>query len=158
MCYRIRLTLQPRMTKPAQAGFVGYGTVWSMNHDWEKYIEDGIAAIPSQYRDLIRNVAVLLEDEVSDEVRQQEGLAPDETLLGLYQGVPLPDRGDGYGIGAPIPDTITIYKNPTLEEAAETDGDVARIVRETIWHEFGHYFGLDEDEVLRREDDRFPYH
>jgi predicted Zn-dependent protease with MMP-like domain len=127
-----------------------------MNHDWEKYIEDGISAIPIRYRDRIRNVAVLLEDDVSDEVRRQEGLAPDESLLGLYQGIPLPDRGEGYGVGATMPDTITIYKNPTLEEAEESDGDVARIVRDTIWHEFGHYFGLDEDEVRKREDARYP--
>ncbi len=119
--------------------------------DWEKYIEDGLAAIPEYYREKIRNVAILLEDEPSDAVRKEQGLADDESLLGLYQGVPLSERGDGYGIGATLPDTITIYKLPTLDEAAETDGDVARVVRETIWHEFGHYFGLDEDEVHSRE-------
>lgn len=122
-----------------------------MDHDWEKYIEDGVIAIPPQYRDMIQNVAILLEDDVSDAVRASEGLLPDESLLGLYQGVPLPERGEGYGVGVAMPDTITIYKNPTLEEAEESDGDVARIVRDTIWHEFGHYFGLDEDEVRRRE-------
>ncbi|MBP9760604.1 MAG: metallopeptidase family protein [Candidatus Pacebacteria bacterium] len=122
--------------------------------DWEKYIDDGILAIPEQYRDKIKNVAILLEDDPSDEVRVSEGLGDNETLLGLYQGVPLPDRGEGYGVGAPMPDTITIYKNPTLEEAEDTDGDVARVIRETIWHEFGHYFGLDEDEVRRRENGR----
>ena len=122
-----------------------------MKIDWEKCIEAGVAAIPSEYREKIANVAILLEDEPSDEVRVQEGLSDDETLLGLYQGVPLPERGEGYGVGVTMPDTITIYKGPTLEESEDTDGDVARIVRETIWHEFGHYFGLDEEEVRHRE-------
>jgi predicted Zn-dependent protease with MMP-like domain len=126
-----------------------------MEHNWDQYIEEGIAALPQRYREKIQNVAVLLEDDVSEEVRMREGLGVRETLLGLYQGVPLTERGDGYGIGAVMPDTITIYKRPTLEEAAETDGDVARVVRETIWHEFGHYFGLDEDEVQQREGARF---
>jgi predicted Zn-dependent protease with MMP-like domain len=45
--------------------------------------------------------------------------------------------------------------NPLCEEAEATDGDVARVVRETLWHEFGHYFGLDEPEVERRERKRF---
>jgi len=124
-------------------------------HNWDTYIEDGIAAIPERYREAIKNVAILLEDDVSDEVRKEQGLEPEESLLGLYTGIPLTERGEGYGIGVVLPDTITIYKQPTLAEAKETDGDVARVVRETIWHEFGHYFGLDEEEVRHREDERF---
>ncbi len=118
---------------------------------WERYIEDGVRALPESFRARIVNVALLLEDEPSDEVRIREGLSEYETLLGLYQGVPLPERGDGYGIGPTVPDTITLYKNPILEEAAHDPEQVARVVKETIWHEFGHYFGLDEHEVRARE-------
>jgi predicted Zn-dependent protease with MMP-like domain len=125
-----------------------------MNIDWEQLIADGVAAIDGRYRDRIANVAILLEEEPDDEVRAREGLGDGETLLGLYQGIPLSERGEGYGIGVTLPDTITLYTKPILEEAEETDGDVARVVRETIWHEFGHYFGLDEHEVRRREDER----
>ncbi len=125
-----------------------------MSVDWDKCIEQGVAAIPERYREKIRNVAILLEDEPSEEVRKAEALSDGETLLGLYQGIPLPERGEGYGIGMTMPDTITLYRLPILDEAAETDGDVARVVRETVWHEFGHYFGLDELEVRRREDER----
>lgn len=128
-----------------------------MQIDWNQLIADGLTALHKKYRDRIHNVAILLEDEPSDDVRRKENLADDETLLGLYQGIPLPERGEGYGVGATLPDTITIYTAPILEEAENTDGDVARVVRETIWHEFGHYFGLEEDEVQRREDERgFP--
>lgn len=122
-----------------------------MDSTWETWIAEGLDAIPQTYREKIVNVAILLEDEPSREVRLQEGLAEDETLMGLYQGIPLSERGEGYGVGVTLPDTITLYKNPILEEASETDGDVARVVRETIWHEFGHHFGLDENEVRARE-------
>ena len=125
-----------------------------MTHDWHAYVEAGIAALPERYRDQIKNVAVLLEDDVSDAVRREQGIAPDESLLGLYVGIPLTERGDGYGMGEVLPDTITIYKEPTLAEARETDVNIARVVRETIWHEFGHYFGLNEDEVQEREEKR----
>jgi len=124
--------------------------------NWEQCIADGVAALPERFRDRIANVAILLEDEPSRRVRRQEGLAADETLLGLYQGVPLPERGEGYGVGATMPDTVTLYRLPILDEANGDPVEVARVVRETIWHEFGHYFGLDEGEVRRREQERFP--
>jgi predicted Zn-dependent protease with MMP-like domain len=126
-----------------------------MHVDWTVLVEKGVETLEERYRDKIRNVAILLEDEPSEEVRLREGLGPDETLLGLYQGIPLSERGEGYGIGETMPDTITLYKIPILEEAEATDGDVERVVRETMWHEFGHYFGLNEAEVQRREKERF---
>ena len=119
--------------------------------EMERYIEEGIDALEPRYREKIQNVAILLEDEPSREVRTREGLGPSETLMGLYHGVPLSERGDSYGVGETLPDTITLYRKPIFDEASETDGDVARVVRETIWHEFGHYFGLDEHEVRARE-------
>ena len=125
------------------------------NELWEEWIEAGLAEISATHRAQVANVAILLEDEPSDELRQEEGLAEDETLLGLYQGIPLTERGSEYGVGETLPDTITLYKNPIRAEASETDGDVARVLRETLWHELGHYFGLDEDAVRTREKERF---
>jgi len=125
-----------------------------MYHPWERHIEAALRALPEKFRSKIENVAILLEDEPSDAVRREEGLGPHETLLGLYQGIPLSERGEGYGVGPTLPDTITLYKRPILAEAEEIDRDVGRVVSETIWHEFGHYFGLDEDEVRRREDEK----
>jgi predicted Zn-dependent protease with MMP-like domain len=121
---------------------------------WENIIEDAVAAVPEFYRQKVRNVAILLEDEPSDVVRAEQGLAHDETLLGLYQGIPLPERGSEYGVGETVPDTITLYRTPILEEAGGDPLEVARVVRETVWHEFGHYFGLSEEEVERREEER----
>lgn len=125
-----------------------------MNINWDNMIAEGVRALPEKFRSKIANVAILLEDEPSKSVRREEELADDETLLGLYHGIPLSLRGDGYGIGETLPDTITLYKIPILEESGNNPEEVQRVVTETIWHEFGHYFGLDEYEVRKRENER----
>ncbi len=121
---------------------------------FEKLVEEGFLLIPEKFRKRIQNVALLVEDEPSSEVRQQEGLSADETLLGLYQGIPATERGDSYGIGPTIPDTITLFKLSIEEAAAGVPEEVRKIVAETIWHEYAHYFGMDEDEVRFREEVR----
>jgi predicted Zn-dependent protease with MMP-like domain len=135
-------------------------------------------AIPEQFRPHIKNVAFLVEDEPSAEVREREGLRDGETLLGYYHGIPMPLRGNWYGMGTTLPDTITLYRLPILEEAEDelrrqTDGRarsgerrpvlplssrpagfeelVRKVIRETIWHEVAHHFGMDEGTVSERE-------
>lgn len=121
---------------------------------FEALVHEGFERLPDWVREKIKNVALLVEDEPSAEVRRNEGLADDETLLGLYQGIPLSVRGENYGVGPTMPDTITLYQKP-IEEASETDDvPVAQIVGETIWHEFAHHFGMDESEVREREKKR----
>ena len=132
-------------------------------NEFEKLVEEGFERLPEWVREKIRNVAVLIEDEPSYEVRRQEGLGDDETLLGLYHGIPLAARGENYGVGMTLPDTITLYQRPIEEEASEILGvyetptfeeAVKKVVAETIWHEFAHHFGMDEYEVRHREDER----
>jgi len=111
-------------------------------------------AIPAKFRPHIKNVAFLVDDEPPAEVRKVEGLQEDETLLGYYYGVPTPARGDWYGMGTTMPDTITLYQWPIERAALEEGVPVGQVVRDTIWHEVAHHFGMDESEVRRREDDR----
>ena len=119
--------------------------------EFESLIEDGFALLPEWVRKKIKNVAILVEDEPSREIRKQEHLADDETLLGLYQGIPLSARGENYGVGMTMPDTITLYQKP-IEEAGEEDGiEIKKVIADTIWHEFAHHFGMDEKEVRDRE-------
>ena len=125
-----------------------------MTHEeFESSAQAGFLLIPEKFREQIRNVAILIEDEPSEEVRRQEGLSEGETLLGLYQGIPNIARGDSYGIGPTVPDTITLFKVPIEEVADGIPEEVQRVVAETIWHEFAHYFGMDEDEVRSREEE-----
>lgn len=70
---------------------------------------------------------------------------PDDGLLGLYVGVPLTER---YGDGPAMPDCIYIYRRPILAMCA-TPAEVAAEVRTTLWHEVGHYLGLDEHDLER---------
>jgi predicted Zn-dependent protease with MMP-like domain len=108
-------------------------------------------AIPEKFRERIQNVAFLVEDEPSQAVRKQEGLGRNETLLGLYRGIPAIRRGDSYGMGGTLPDTITLFQKP-IEEAALGEGkEVRQVVRDTIWHEVAHHFGYDEQHVRERE-------
>ena len=119
-------------------------------------------SVPQRFAALVKNVALLIGDEPSEEIRKEEGLEVGETLLGLYHGVPNTERGSEYGMGGALPDTITLFRLPILAEAEELTDDhtnqfreyVRQVVRETIWHEVGHYFGYDEHQVRGREDTR----
>ena len=116
-------------------------------------------AMPEKFAKHVKNVALLVEDEPSEELRRLEGLEEGDTLLGHYHGIPNTERGSEYGVGATLPDTITLYRLPILDEAQELTDDhtsefknnVAKVVRETLWHEIGHYFGLDEHPINERE-------
>ena len=122
--------------------------------DFEKLAKEGFEKLPDWVREKIKNVALLVEDEPSQADRINEGLEHDETLLGLYKGIPLSARGEFYGVGMTLPDTITLYRLPILEAAEEERKAVADVVTETIWHEFAHHFGMDEHEVREREAER----
>ena len=120
----------------------------------ERVGQIGLAPVPKRHRHLVENVAMLVGDDVPDETRRVLGLGAEESLLGLYQGVPLTERGALYGTGE-LPDTITLYRLPILEEAGTDDpAAIERVIRETIWHEVAHHFGLEEHEVEERERSR----
>ncbi|HVX90677.1 MAG TPA: metallopeptidase family protein [Candidatus Paceibacterota bacterium] len=116
--------------------------------------------MPKKWEQRIDNLVLLIEDEPDDAVRAREHLTEHETLLGLYHGIPESERGGAYGVGVTLPDTITLFRIPILEEAAELmhtraiaepRAAVEEAIRETLWHELGHYFGLHEAEVRTRE-------
>ncbi|MEK7139809.1 MAG: metallopeptidase family protein [Patescibacteria group bacterium] len=123
---------------------------------FEKIVaEEFPRAVPERFRARIKNVAAIVEWEPDKETRQEEGLSEDETLLGLYRGIPNTLRGSEYGVGATLPDTITLFQSPIEEEAkhvahvktiSEEDA-VRQVIRDTIWHEVAHYFGMSEGEV-----------
>ena len=133
-----------------------------MNEEaFRRIVERAWEGVPEKFKQRVDNVALLVEDEPSADVRKEEGLGEGDTLLGLYRGIPAAERGELYGIGGTLPDTITLYRLPLLEEAERLmearnlpyEEAVAEAVRETVWHEVGHYFGLREHEVQHREDE-----
>lgn len=118
---------------------------------FERIVGEGIDAIPERFLRLLDNVVILIEDEPTQEQVDDLGLAEDETLFGLYEGVSQLERSGGYS-GA-LPDRITIFKR-SIEEEAEDEKEIREIVRDTVWHEIAHHFGMDESEVERAEDKR----
>jgi predicted Zn-dependent protease with MMP-like domain len=122
-----------------------------MNRDrFRKLVDRALADIPRDFRDALTNIAIVIEDEPSDEVLAEVGLEPPDTLLGLYQGTPLTERQ--WAHGNTLPDKITLYQGP-IEDASEDDDDLIVAVGETLIHEIGHYFGLSEEEIERIEED-----
>jgi predicted Zn-dependent protease with MMP-like domain len=112
---------------------------------FEALANQAFRAIPRRFRSRMRNVAIVVEDEPDPELLREMDIEPPDTLFGLYQGVPLTQRGWDYGNR--MPDRIVIFQRP-IEEACEGDGDaVFEEVCATIIHEAGHYFGLSEEEI-----------
>ena len=112
-------------------------------------VEEALREIPRRFRKEMKNVAVVVEDEPSPELLEEMDIEPGDTLFGLYQGTPLTERR--WDFGNNLPDKISIYQRPT-EEACETEDDVRDCIAETVIHEFGHYFGMSEEEIEEIED------
>ncbi|MDP3974848.1 MAG: metallopeptidase family protein [Candidatus Jorgensenbacteria bacterium] len=116
---------------------------------FEELVAKGIQSIPERFRAKLKNVAILVEDEPSEEQLTSVGIPKEsgDTLLGLYEGVSNLEGGHTH---RGFPDRITIFRLPILEEAAREE-DIPVIVAETVRHEIAHHFGMDEHEVERAE-------
>ncbi|OGX08996.1 MAG: hypothetical protein A2Z88_05255 [Omnitrophica WOR_2 bacterium GWA2_47_8] len=127
------------------------------DEEFEKLVSEGIDLIPERFLKKIDNVAILFADEPSEEQLTANHIAKGDTLLGLYEGIPLTERGDFYGMGSVLPDKITIFKKPILDAAQHDPALIRKVVRDTVWHEIAHYFGYDDEEIEKREDARTNY-
>lgn len=114
------------------------------DQDFEKLIANAMDELPAHYAENMNNVAVTYEDEPTPEQREKLKLRCHETLFGLYEGIPLPQRGAGYNLV--LPDKITIFKNP-LMRATHSQEHLKAQVKHTLWHELAHHFGLDHDKI-----------
>lgn len=142
------------MSKESDVKKVSFATICSVDDKtFSASVENSLLELPPWVREKMKNIAVLVEDEPSEELRERENLAHDETLLGHYHGIPMTERGANYGIGETLPDTITIFRLPILEEAGDDPHAVERVIAETIFHEVAHYFGMNEHEVRMREEE-----
>jgi len=117
--------------------------------EFEGLVERVLRGLPRKFKEKIANIAVVVEDWADDETLAEMGIEPPDTLYGLYQGVDITHRDSTYG--NVLPDVITIYQGPIEEDAAD-EAEMRQIVRETVMHELGHYFGLDDETMHRIED------
>ncbi len=117
-----------------------------VNHqDIRKEVARLIDRLPRQFREQLRNVEFVVEDRPSEELLLAEDMDPEEdTLYGLYQGIPLPERSS---LDPPLlPDKITIFAEPLLADFPDPE-DLREEIRLTVLHEIAHYFGMDEEEI-----------
>lgn len=108
--------------------------------EFEQLVEEALASIPSRFSNLLQNIVVIAEDEPS--ARDLDALDdPHGELLGIFRGIPRTRRT--YDMTS-MPDQIAIFRGPILRLARSRD-DAVREIRNTVVHELGHYFGLDDD-------------
>ncbi len=119
---------------------------------FEKIVAWAIDDLPKEYIDNLNNVAITIEDLPTPEQRIKQKLRPNQTLFGLYEGIPRTARGNGYNLV--IPDRITIFKKP-LEAWSSSIQDLMMRVRNTVWHEIAHHYGLGHDRIHELERKKF---
>jgi predicted Zn-dependent protease with MMP-like domain len=111
---------------------------------FEQLVADAITLIPRRFRREMKNIAIIVEDEPSAELLEEMEIDPPDSLYGLYQGTPLPERSATWG--NTLPDCVTLFQK-VIEEDCDDDDDVRMVIGETLIHELGHYFGLSEEEI-----------
>ena len=117
---------------------------------FEQLVQEAVEALPPELKDQLENVAILVEEEPPpDALGEDGGPGEDQDLLGLYHGVSRKERGFWYG--NTLPDRIVIYRQP-LEGISASLEELRKNVRETVFHEVGHYFGFDEEELRDLEE------
>ncbi len=113
------------------------------DEQFQQYINEALDSLPKERMQHVQNVAFLFEDEPTPEQRVKLKLRNNETLFGLYEGVPLSRR---QGHTSLLPDKITLFKLPLCSYASSVQ-EVKEQIRHTMWHELAHYFGLDHDQI-----------
>ena len=110
---------------------------------FENLVRQAIEELPSTFLQRMDNLDVIVEDWASPSQLIGSGIEEKESLLGLYEGIPLPDR---YDYNLALPDKITLFKK-AIESICETDEQVVTEVRDTVIHEIAHHFGIDDQSL-----------
>ncbi len=113
---------------------------------FEELVRRALDRLPPEFQAHLENVTVVVEEEPDAELLEEMGMDPDDpedTLFGLYEGVPLIERRHDDSL---LPDRITIFRGPLLDWA-ESEEEIVREVRVTVLHEIGHFFGMDENRL-----------
>jgi predicted Zn-dependent protease with MMP-like domain len=116
----------------------------SRHQRFDHLVDRAVAGIPQPFRAALDEIAVVIADEPSPEQLRENGLRPDDTLYGLYEGVPLDEWG---GDWMPIPTRIIVFRLPLEEDFPDPD-DLAEEVRVTILHELAHHLGIEDEDRL----------
>ena len=114
------------------------------NETFEDLVNEGLEAMPEKYLKELKNVAILTEDMPRPDQLRKGGVQHGWFLYGLYEGIPRTRRGNNYTFV--LPDKITIFRQP-LMRAARDEAHLKELVKNTVWHEIAHHFGLGHDQI-----------
>ena len=117
--------------------------------EFERLVAEAVNLIPRRFRREMKNLALVVEDEPSANLLDEMEIEPPDSLYGLYQGTPLPERT--WGFGNNLPDRITIFQRP-IEEDCDDEDEMRKMIGETLIHEVGHYFGMSEEQIEEIEE------
>jgi predicted Zn-dependent protease with MMP-like domain len=115
--------------------------------EFEQLVNEGVAQIPEKFLKMLKNLAIVVDEEPSPEQVDKLKIRKDTSLFGLYEGVPQIKRGAFYSA---LPDKITIFKKP-IEQYAGSPEQIKEIVKNTVWHEIAHHFGSEEEAIRKVE-------
>jgi len=116
------------------------------NEEFEKLVGEGIDSIGEKFLSRLKNVEIVIEDDPTPAQIEKLKLH-NSVLFGLYEGIPLTKR---QSYGQVLPDKITIFKN-SMERVYSRPEDIREAVKNTVWHEIAHHFGMDEEQVRAAE-------
>ncbi len=122
------------------------------DQQFDTYITRAMDELPQKYIKGLDNVAIVQADEPTTEQRIKMKLDDNVLLLGLYEGIPLTQRGNGYSFV--LPDKISLFKGPIMS-IVRNEEELFDQIKRTLWHEIAHYYGLNHariDELQRRND------
>jgi predicted Zn-dependent protease with MMP-like domain len=114
------------------------------DNEFSNLIADCLDELPEQYVKGLKNVLITYEDEPTHEQLTKQNLSHGQTLYGLYEGIPLTNRGAGYQLV--VPDRITLFKLPLVRSSGDLKSLKSQ-VKHTLWHEVAHFYGLDHDRI-----------
>lgn len=114
---------------------------------FQELIDEALGELAGEHVKRLENVAILYAQEPTIEQGQNARLQPGQTLLGLYEGLPLSQR---QGTTRLLPDTITLFKGPLTRQSA-SEAELKQQIKHTLWHEIAHYYGLNHDRIAELE-------
>lgn len=114
------------------------------DEQFDALITKAMDELPQSYIKGLQNVAIVMSDEPSEEQKQKMRIRENTVLLGLYEGIPLTQRGNSYTFV--LPDKITLFKESILR-VVKSETELFEQIKRTLWHEIAHYYGLDHTQM-----------
>jgi predicted Zn-dependent protease with MMP-like domain len=118
------------------------------DEQFDQVITRAMDELPQEYIVGLENVVIVQADNPTPEQIEKMKIDNQHILLGLYEGIPLTQRGSGFS--GMLPDKITLFKNSILA-VVHTDRELLAQVKRTLWHEIAHYYGLNHSHIDKLE-------